>query len=216
MGASFVPTFLRKRPPRRYLAISRFAVLRPIPTCGLGWDLARKVKQDRRRPAARAVHCAAGLPRAGGRERTRRQLSRASRILSRGPGPASFALTVGRTVRSAAKILTCSEFSRRSILKVYGDIDEDKVVVAPNAAASIFRPISREAATAHVRDRLKIAEPFVLSVGDLQPRKNQIGLIKAFARMVRAYPQFNTSASSGWAKRHGSRTACMKPRANRA
>ena len=26
-------------------------------------------------------------------------------------------------------------------------------------------------------------------MGDLQPRKNQIGLIKAFARMVRAYPQ---------------------------
>ncbi len=40
-----------------------------------------------------------------------------------------------------------------------------------------------------MRDRLKIAEPFILSVGDLQPRKNQIGLIKAFARMVRAYPQ---------------------------
>jgi glycosyltransferase involved in cell wall biosynthesis len=32
-------------------------------------------------------------------------------------------------------------------------------------------------------------EPFVLSVGDLQPRKNQIGLIHAFAKLVRAYPQ---------------------------
>ena len=40
-----------------------------------------------------------------------------------------------------------------------------------------------------MRERLKIAEPFILSVGDLQPRKNQIGLIAAFARMVRAYPQ---------------------------
>jgi glycosyltransferase involved in cell wall biosynthesis len=98
-------------------------------------------------------------------------------------------ITVGRTVRRAAKILTCSEFSRRSILKVYGDIEEDKVVVAPNAAASQFRPISREAASAYVRERMKIGSPFILSVGDLQPRKNQIGLIKAFARLVRAYPQ---------------------------
>ena len=48
--------------------------------------------------------------------------------------------TVGRTVRSAAKILTVSEFSRRSILKVYGDLDEDKVVVVSNAAAPEFRP----------------------------------------------------------------------------
>jgi glycosyltransferase involved in cell wall biosynthesis len=97
--------------------------------------------------------------------------------------------TVRRTVQHAAKVLTGSEFSRKSILKVYGDLDEDKVVVVPNAAAPEFRPISREAATATVRDRLGIPTPFVLSVGDLQPRKNQIGLIRAFAKLVRAYPQ---------------------------
>src|SRR5579872_334098 len=97
--------------------------------------------------------------------------------------------TVRRTVNRAAKVLTGTEFSRKSILKVYGDLDEDKVVVVPNAAASEFRPISRESAAAAVRDRLAIAAPFVLSVGDLQPRKNHIGLIQAFARLVRAYPQ---------------------------
>src|SRR5271157_1192157 len=98
--------------------------------------------------------------------------------------------TVRRTVKRAARILTGTEFSRQSILKVYGDLDEDKVVVVPNAAASEFRPISREAASAIVREHFQIAAPFVLSVGDLQPRKNQIGLIRAFARLVRAYPQF--------------------------
>lgn len=97
--------------------------------------------------------------------------------------------TVRRTVKQAARILTGSEFSRNAILKVYGDLDEDKVVVVPNAAASEFRPISREAAAATVRERFGIAAPFVLSVGDLQPRKNQIGLIKAFAKLVRAHPQ---------------------------
>ncbi len=97
--------------------------------------------------------------------------------------------TVSRTVRRAARILTGTEFSRSSILKVYGDLEEDQVVVVPNAAASEFRPISREAATAVVRDRFGIPEPFILSVGDLQPRKNHVGLIKAFARLVRAYPQ---------------------------
>ena len=97
--------------------------------------------------------------------------------------------TVRRTVYSAARILTGSEFSKSSILKVYGDLDEDKVVVVPNAAASEFRPIAREAATAVVRERFSIGAPFILSVGDLQPRKNQIGLIRGFARLVNAYPQ---------------------------
>jgi glycosyltransferase involved in cell wall biosynthesis len=97
--------------------------------------------------------------------------------------------TVRRTVYRAARILTGSEFSKSSILKVYGDLDEDKVVVVPNAAASEFRPLPRESAAAAVRQRFDIQAPFVLTVGDLQPRKNQIGLIRAFARLVRAYPQ---------------------------
>ena len=97
--------------------------------------------------------------------------------------------TVRRTVSRAAKVLTGTEFSRRSILKVYGDLEEDKVVVVPNAAASEFRPIAREAAAQAVRQRLSIGGPFILSVGDLQPRKNHIGLIRAFARLTRAYPQ---------------------------
>ena len=98
-------------------------------------------------------------------------------------------VTVGRTVRRAAKILTGTETARNSILKVYGDLEEGKVVVVPYAAASEFRPISREAAVARVREQHGIGVPFILSVGDIQPRKNHIGLIKAFAKLVRAYPQ---------------------------
>jgi len=97
--------------------------------------------------------------------------------------------TVGRTVKLATRIITGTEFSRASILKVYGDLDEDKVVVVPNAAAPEFRPTSRESATAAVRHRFGIPGPFVLCVGDLQPRKNQIGLIRAFTRLLGAYPQ---------------------------
>jgi glycosyltransferase involved in cell wall biosynthesis len=92
-------------------------------------------------------------------------------------------------VERAARILTGTEFSRRSILKVYGDLDEDKVVVVPNAAGPAFRPLPREAAAPHVAKRFGISAPFVLAVGDLQPRKNHIGLIRAFSRLVRAHPQ---------------------------
>ena len=98
-------------------------------------------------------------------------------------------LTVGRTVQRAARILTGTEHARNAILRVYPNLEEDKVTVVPLAAAPEFRPISREAATATVRERYSISGPFILSVGDMQPRKNHIGLIRAFARLVRAYPQ---------------------------
>ncbi|HTQ55414.1 MAG TPA: glycosyltransferase family 1 protein [Bryobacteraceae bacterium] len=98
-------------------------------------------------------------------------------------------LTVARTIRSATRILTGSDFSRDSIIDAYGEACAGKIVVVPNAAASGLRPISRENAAASVGQRFGIVAPFVLSVGDLQPRKNQIGLIRAFAQLVRAYPQ---------------------------
>jgi glycosyltransferase involved in cell wall biosynthesis len=97
--------------------------------------------------------------------------------------------TVRRTVYSAARVVTGSDYARWSILKVYGDLEEDKVVVVPYASAPGFRPVSQTAAAATVRERLGIAAPYILSVGDLQPRKNHIGLIRAFEKLVRACPQ---------------------------
>ena len=42
-----------------------------------------------------------------------------------------------------------------------------------------------------MQKRLNLNEPFVLSVGDLQPRKNHIRLIEAFARLISAHPKLN-------------------------
>ncbi len=96
-------------------------------------------------------------------------------------------ITVARTVRCAASILTPSEFSKQAIIGAYG-LDEDKVTVVPNAVSSDFRPRPRELALARIRERYSIPGPFVLTVGDLQPRKNQIGLIRAFEELLRCYP----------------------------
>ena len=96
--------------------------------------------------------------------------------------------TVKRTVERAARVLTLSEFSRAAILRAY-NLDEQKVKVVPAAHSSVFRPTSREAAIAAVFEKFAIESPFLLSVGDLQPRKNQIGLIRAFEELVVHYPQ---------------------------
>jgi len=101
---------------------------------------------------------------------------------------AQLRLTVKRTVQAAARILTPSEFSRKAILQHYA-LEESKVVVVPNAVSSRFRPVEREAAQASLRKKFNLPAPFVLTVGDLQPRKNHLGLLHAFEEVLRANPQ---------------------------
>jgi len=95
--------------------------------------------------------------------------------------------TVRRTVKMAARILTASEFSKRSILDAYRMPDE-KVVVVPNGVSSAFRPLPREVARRAVMGSLGFDKPFILTVGDLQPRKNYLGLIRAFEQLVESHP----------------------------
>jgi glycosyltransferase involved in cell wall biosynthesis len=95
--------------------------------------------------------------------------------------------TVASTVKHAARVLTVSEFSRDAILRSY-NIPPLKVRVIPNAANPAFRVIGREKAMLAVADKFRVQAPFVLSVGDLQSRKNHIGLIAAFAKMLTEHP----------------------------
>lgn len=96
--------------------------------------------------------------------------------------------SVARTVRIAQRIITVSEFSRDAIIRAYR-IPEEKVCVTPNAASREFRVVSPGKALKAVQEQFGVDAPFVLSVGDLQPRKNHIGLIEAFAAMLKAHPQ---------------------------
>jgi len=96
-------------------------------------------------------------------------------------------LTVHRTIRASSCVLTPSEFSKQRILDAY-QLSDDKVVVMPNGVSSVFRPVAREVAQRGMRTPLPPA-PFVLTVGDLQPRKNHLGLIAAFEDLIQAYPQ---------------------------
>ena len=97
-------------------------------------------------------------------------------------------MTTGNTLRRAAKILTISEFSRQRLSQSYG-LDPDEIVVTPLAAQEHFRPRPRGQARERLRKRFNIDRPFLLTVGDLQPRKNQVGLVQAFDALIREQPQ---------------------------
>ena len=87
---------------------------------------------------------------------------------------------VRRTAKLARRIITVSEFSRGRLMKVYG-LAGEKILVAPNAAGPEFQPLPRPLA-------VPSTPPYILMVGDLQPRKNHINLIRAFAVLAGRHP----------------------------
>ncbi len=105
-------------------------------------------------------------------------------------GKAQLRLTVRRTARQAAHILTVSEFSRQDILKTYG-IPPDKVTVTHNGCEAQFtsRPTSaRETET--IKQKFGITRDYLLAVGSLQPRKNLVRLLRAYAQLREQQPGF--------------------------
>jgi glycosyltransferase involved in cell wall biosynthesis len=76
------------------------------------------------------------------------------------------------------RILTVSEFSRQRLIE-YLQLDPNKVVAIPNGVDERFNPAASENVPA-MRARLGLPERYVLFVGSLDPRKNLLGLLKAW------------------------------------
>jgi glycosyltransferase involved in cell wall biosynthesis len=111
-------------------------------------------------------------------------------------------LTVRRTARKAALILTLSEFSRRDIIETYA-VDPERVIVTPAAAPTHFKPIANETELKAIRERYGISANYLLSLGSIQPRKNLTRLIEAFlglrkSRPHDALPQLVIAGKRGW------------------
>ncbi len=101
--------------------------------------------------------------------------------------------------KAADMIITCSESVKQEICG-HLRVNADKVVVTPYAARDQFKPVAKEDA-AQVRQRLGIDEQFILFVGTIEPRKNLIVLIKAFAELLRTTtlrPQLVLAGNQGW------------------
>ena len=111
-------------------------------------------------------------------------------------------LTVRRTARKAALILTLSEFSRRDIIETYA-VDPERVLVTPAAAPMHFKPVADETELKTIRERYGISANYLLSLGSIQPRKNLTRLIEAFqwlrtARPDDKPPQLVIAGKRGW------------------
>jgi glycosyltransferase involved in cell wall biosynthesis len=99
-------------------------------------------------------------------------------------------MTVRRSARQAAQVLTLSEYVRNDVIATYG-IDAEKVAVVPLAAPAHFSPVRDENELQRVRQKYGIDKDYVLSVGAIQPRKNLPRLLEAYSLLRRSQPEVN-------------------------
>jgi glycosyltransferase involved in cell wall biosynthesis len=83
--------------------------------------------------------------------------------------------------RRAAAIITVSESAKRDIVRLC-ELSPDRVHVVHEAAAPSFQPVSDPADLDRVRRRYALDGRIILYVGTVEPRKNLVTLIDAFAR----------------------------------
>jgi glycosyltransferase involved in cell wall biosynthesis len=83
--------------------------------------------------------------------------------------------------RRADAVIAVSEATKRDVIERL-HVPEERIVVIPEAVDASFAPPPRDRALALVRVRFGLDAPYVLYVGQFDPRKNMDGLIAAFAR----------------------------------
>lgn len=111
-------------------------------------------------------------------------------------------LTVRHSARRADRILTLSEHTRGDVIKTY-KIDPAKVVAIPLAAPAHFGPVTDDKELQRVRHNYGIDGDYVLSVGSIQPRKNLVRLINAYASLRgihsgNSFPKLVIVGKKGW------------------
>ena len=104
--------------------------------------------------------------------------------------------TTRATARRARRILTISEHARRDIVRLLS-VPEQRVDVTYPAAEERYRPLPNREVEAF-RVARALPESFVFALGTLEPRKNLVGLLQAYARLPRPRPPLYVAGGAGW------------------
>lgn len=99
---------------------------------------------------------------------------------------------VPRSVVRAHHVLADSRATKADLIELYGTAP-DKITVLYSGVDARFTPQKERGEEERIRRRYKLGhQPFILSLGTLQPRKNYSRLISAFARVADVSRRFDS------------------------
>jgi glycosyltransferase involved in cell wall biosynthesis len=94
-----------------------------------------------------------------------------------------FRRAVRMSIRRAHMVNVPSEAVRRDILRLLPDVPDERVRVTPWGIHPRFCPAPQAQVGAELA-RLGVRQPYVLSLGTIEPRKNQLTILEAFRCLV--------------------------------
>ncbi|MDD5291446.1 MAG: glycosyltransferase family 1 protein, partial [Patescibacteria group bacterium] len=91
-----------------------------------------------------------------------------------------YIINIKKLIRESDKIIAVSENTKNDIIEL-GEINGNKVKTIYSGVAEEFRPVDKnDGALKEIKKKYNLEDKFILFLGTQEPRKNIIGLIKAY------------------------------------
>ena len=97
-----------------------------------------------------------------------------------------FRWMIPKAINNAERVIVISESTKKDILK-YVPGTENKIKIIYLGLDARYKIIDKKVCRKKVAQDYSLNEPFIVSVGMLEPRKNIVGLLKAFAQVKTAH-----------------------------
>ena len=102
----------------------------------------------------------------------------------------------GIACRRAAAVIAVSEYTAREVATLLR-VPQARIHTVYHGVAATYRPLAKDA-VARFRQAQGLPERFVLHVGTLEPRKNLLRLVRAFARLAASDVHLVLAGGRGW------------------
>jgi glycosyltransferase involved in cell wall biosynthesis len=93
---------------------------------------------------------------------------------------------IPKIVAECDGIITVSNHSKKDIIEAF-NFPEDKIYVTHLASEDIYKPLDKRVSKYIAKKYYSLEGDFILYVGGFSPRKNIIGLIEAFSKLISNY-----------------------------
>ncbi len=117
-----------------------------------------------------------------------------------------YLLNVRKLSKGFDKIIAVSENTKDDLMELLA-VKEDKIEIIYPGVGEQYRQIRREdTACRAVKDKYGLPEKFILYLGTLEPRKNVVGIIRAYDRLLRRQTELQDfelvlAGGQGWKSR---------------